>query len=124
MAPSRTNDMLSLMTDWPQSWAGVKEDIPTGQGIMEIMRPFIVHLQDKGLAPKTVRRHLDNCWAIGGGVIRALGYDADLRSKNPNELLNDAIDCEEAPLIHGASESEQRSCDATARKLLKFIRSG
>ena len=112
------------MNDWPQSWAGVKEDIPIGQGITEIMRPFIVHLQDKKLAPKTVRRHLDNCWAIGGEVIRELGYVSDLRSKEPNELLLGAIDCEEAPLIYGASESEQRSCDATARKLLKFIRSG
>ena len=124
MAPSQTKDILSLMTDWHRSWAGVKEDTPIGQGVMEIMRPFIEHLQDKGLAPKTIRRHLDNCWVIGGEVIRELGYDATLRSRDPKELLLNAIDCEEAPLIHGASESEQRSCDATARKLLKFIRSG
>ena len=86
-----------------------------------MMRPFIVHLCSLGLARKTVRNHLDNCWAIGGEIIRDVNMQSELRSLPPRKLILDAIACGEAPVLYRASEKVQRACDVTARKLLKFL---
>ena len=88
------NALFALMEPWPQSWKGSDADIPIGRGLVAEFKPFIAHLVSLGLTSKTVRRHLDSCWVIGG---------------------------EEAPLVHDASEEEQRAFDTTARKLLHFL---
>lgn len=85
------------------------------------LRPFITHLIEDGLSAKTVRRHLDNLWAIGGEVVRRFNFEPELRHESPRKLLLDAVDIGEAPLLPQATEAEQRSADATARKLLKFL---
>jgi hypothetical protein len=109
------------MEHWPHSWAGSDADIPVGNTLVAEMKPFIVHLCSLGLVRSTVRNHLDNCWAIGGEIIRAVVMQSVRRSRSPHKLLLDAIVHGEAPLIYGASEDEQRGFDATARKLLKFL---
>jgi hypothetical protein len=35
-------------------------------------RPFIEHLAASSLSPKTIRRHMDNLWLLGGDIIRDL----------------------------------------------------
>jgi hypothetical protein len=112
---------LALMDNWPESWAGVRADIALGQRLVEKMRPFIIHLLDQGLSRKTVRRHLDNLWCIGGEIIRDVNYDDSLRRKQPGELLLRSIELGQAPLLNDFDETQQRSCDATARKLLRFL---
>jgi hypothetical protein len=109
------------MDQWPESWAGVADDKPFGAGLVAEFRPFVEQLQTLGLAPKTVRRHLDSLWVIGGEIIRRLNYEPALRKTNPRQLLLDSIFDGEAPLAYDATENEQRSLDATARKLLKFL---
>jgi hypothetical protein len=117
-------DFLALMDDWPESWAGMRADVSIGQGLVEEMRPFIIHLHTQGLTRKTVRRHLDNLWSIGGEIIRAVNDDDDgLRRKKPRVLLLNSVELGEAPLLYHFDESHQRSCDATARKLLRFLSS-
>jgi len=115
------SDFLALMNDWPESWEGVRADIALGQGLVEEMRPFIIHLHSQGLSRKTVRRHLDNLWSIGGEIIRAVNDDDSLRRKKPGKLLLNSIELGEAPLLYDFDETHQRSCDATARKLLRFL---
>ena len=119
--PQDPQPVLALMEHWPNSWAGSEADIPVGFGLVAEMKPFIAHLCSLGLARSTVRKHLDNCWAIGGEIIRAVVMQSDSRSLPPEELLLDAIAPGEAPLVYGASEDDQRGFDATARKLLKFL---
>ncbi len=109
------------MEEWPESWAGLKDDEAPGRRLLVELRPFLMYLIEAGLSAKTVRRHLDNLWAIGGEVVRRFNYEPDLRHQSARQLLFDAIDIGEAPLLRHATEAEQRSADATARKLLKFL---
>ena len=84
-------------------------------------QPFLVHLQTLGLSRRTVRRHVDSLWVIGGEIIRQLNYEPDLRSTKPRQLLLDTVAPGEAPLARNASEADQRTFDVTARRLLRFL---
>jgi hypothetical protein len=122
--PRRTaspRPLLALMEHWPVSWGGVAEDKPFGAGLVAELRPFVTHLQTLGLAPKTVHRHLDNLWVIGGEILRRLNDDPQLRNTSPRQLLLDTVADGEAPFVADASEADQRSFDATACRLLRFI---
>ena len=115
--------LLVLMERWPDGWAGVADDEPFGAGLVAEFQPFVTHLQTLGLAPRTVRRHLDNLWVIGGEIIRRLNYEPEVRKAKPRQLLLDTVADGEAPLVTGASEDEQMSFDATARRLRRFLTS-
>lgn len=39
---------------------------------MALFRPFLEHLAASKLSSKTVQRHVDNMWALGGEFIRDL----------------------------------------------------
>lgn len=119
--PVNLDALLALMVSWPKSWAGTADDIPIGETIVNEMKPFITHLASKRLTAATVRRHLDNCWVIGGEIIRHINYYPEMAKTEPCTLLLDSIRAGEAPLVHDASEEEQRAFDATARKLLRFF---
>ena len=67
-----TPDWTALMHHWPKSWAGIPDDLPIGKQFVELLGPFVAHLQHNNLAPKTIRRHVDNLWCIGGEIIRDL----------------------------------------------------
>lgn len=121
--PANIDVLLALMDDWPQSWAGDEDDEPIGRHLAAILHPFMTRLHSEKLAPRTLRRHLDNLWLIGGEVIRRLSYDPALRTKPPIELLLDAVAGGEAPLVDDLTEVEQAALDATARKLLRFLTS-
>ncbi len=117
----RTVDYLALMDPWPSSWAGTDEDAPIGGDLVAVLRPFMRHLQQKKLSPRTLRRHLDNLWLIGGETIRQLHDDSALRTKRASQLLLHAIAGGEAPLVHDLTGAEQTALDTTARKLLRFL---
>jgi hypothetical protein len=109
------------MDDWPDSWAGVAVDKPFGAGLVAELRTFVSHLQTLNLSGKTVRRHTDNLWVIGGEIIRRLNYEPVLRKTTPRDLLLETVADGEAPLVTHASKGDQRSYDATARRLLRFL---
>lgn len=119
--PADPDKLLALMERWPTSWRGSDDDIPIGEGLVAVMRPFIVHLCSLGLAQKTVRNHLDNCWAIGGEIIRDLELPPKSRRLDPRAILLEAIEGGEAPLAYHFDEDEQRQLDATAKKLFRFL---
>ncbi|MBZ5626664.1 MAG: hypothetical protein LAQ69_49485, partial [Acidobacteriia bacterium] len=61
---------------------------------------------------------------LGGEIIRDLNETPSLRRKDVAKVLLGVIDDEGGPLIHNcASEEQQRSFDATCRKLLRFLSS-
>ena len=119
--PAGRDKLIALMEPWPRSWRGSDADIPIGEGLVADMKPFIEHLCARGLAHKTVRNHLDNCWAIGGEIIRDVIEQPKRRKIDPRRLLLDAIVGGEAPLAYHFDEQEQRQLDATAKKLLRFL---
>src|SRR5216683_6847987 len=43
-------------------------------------RPFIEHLATSSLSPKTIRKHVDNLWMLGGEIIRNLKSGAPKRN--------------------------------------------
>ena len=105
---------------WPQSWMGLEEDLLPGQQLRTIFRPFLEHLATSNLSPKTIQRHVDNLWALGGEFIRDLHYDPPMRKKPVNQVLLKMIEYG-GPLLYHAGEAEQSSFDATCRKFRKFL---
>jgi hypothetical protein len=106
---------------WPRSWMGLEQDLPPGEQLLACLRPFIEHLASSTLSPKTIRRHVDNLWLLGGEIIRNLHYDPSLRKKAADQLLRSVIHEDGGLLVHNGSEEEQRSFDATCRKLHRFL---
>src|SRR5713101_2903618 len=84
-------------------------------------RPFIEHLATSSLSPKTIRKHVDNLWMLGGEIIRDLNHDPSLRKVTADRLLRGAVHADGGPLIHNGSEEEQLSLDSTCRKLHRFL---
>lgn len=121
--PVNLDAFFALMVAWPKSWAGTVKDIPIGEDIVNEIKPFIAHLVSAGLTRATVRRHLDNCWVIGGEIIRQINDFPKMAKTEPRKLLLDSVQDGEAPLVYNASFEDQRSFDATARKLLRFFNS-
>lgn len=120
-APRQPIDMFAGMEDWPRSWAGSDADLPLGTQLAALFRSFLLHLQEGKLAPRTLRRHRDNLWLLGGEIIRKLHFDPPLRRKSGRAILIEAIKGGEAPWVRDLTESEQNALDATARKLLRFL---
>jgi len=101
---------------------GWEKDLPPGEKLVTYFRPFLQHLASTSLSPKTIRKHVDNLWVLGGEIIRDLNEDPSLRKKNIEQILFDVIDDDGGPLIYGvSSEEQQRSFDSTCRKLQRFL---
>ncbi|HKF21223.1 MAG TPA: hypothetical protein VKE93_06615 [Candidatus Angelobacter sp.] len=109
------------LDDWPRSWMGLEKDLPPGQELVASFRPFLEHLVSSDLSPKTIQRHVDNLWLLGGEIIRDLNYDPSLRKQPADRLLRRVVGDDGGPLIHNGSEEEQSSFDSTCRKLHRFL---
>ncbi len=88
---------------------------------MACFRPFIEHLASSSLSPKTIRRHVDNLWLLGGEIIRDLNYDPSQRKVAAQKLLRNVVGVDGGPLIYNGSEDTQYSLDSTCRKLYRFL---
>jgi hypothetical protein len=106
---------------WPSSWMGLETDLPPGEQLLAELRPFIEQMASSNLSPKTIRRHVDNLWLLGGEIIRNLHEDPPRRKLSAERLLRKAVYEDGGPLIHTGSENEQRSFDSTCRKLHRFL---
>jgi hypothetical protein len=78
---------------------GEEKDIPPGEKLVACFRPFLEALAASDLSPKTVQKHVDNLWALGGEIIRDLHEDPSLRKKSVEQILDDRIDDEGGPLV-------------------------
>lgn len=103
---------------------GLEKDLPPGEKLVARFRPFLEALAASDLAPKTIQKHVDNLWTLGGEIIRDLHEDPPLRKKSIEQILDDRIDDEGGPLVYAmeSEESLQRSFDSTCRKLCLFLR--
>jgi hypothetical protein len=110
------------LESWPQRWRYEQSDIAPGERIVECFRPFLLGLLEQGLARKTLQRHRDHLWMLGGEIIRRLHEDPALKRKSIQTLVLDLIDNECGPLIWPRiTEQQQNSFDATCRKLYQFL---
>jgi hypothetical protein len=72
---------------------------------------------------KTLRKHRDNLWLLGGEIISGLHKSPRRRNWPMAQVVSAAVDDEGGPLIsNSASEDQQRSFDSTCRKLYRFLK--
>ena len=102
---------------------GMEKDLPPGEKLVACFRPFLEELVASELSPKTIQKHVDNLWALGGEIIRDLHEDPSLRRKNIEQILADRIDEEGGPLVYAieSAEGQQRSFDSTCKKFHRFL---
>ena len=105
---------------WPRSWMGLEKDLPPGEQLLALFRPFLEYLAASDLSPKTIQRHVDNMWALGGEFIRDLNCDRSLRKRPVEQHLFEIIE-DGGPLLYHGGEDQQRSFDSTCRKFRRFL---
>ena len=109
------------LEDWPRSWMGFPEDLSPGKKMVAYFRPFIEHLIGLNLSGKTIHKHVDNLWILGGEIIRDLNETPSLR-KVPTEALVFDVVKEGGPLLYRCdSEEQQRSFESTCCKFRRFL---
>ena len=92
---------------------GLPKDLPPGRELVECFRPFLHHLIDLRRSPKTLRKHANNLWVLGGEIIRDLNDTPSLRRASIDALVFDAV-ADGGLLPHGwDSEEELRSFEST-----------
>lgn len=126
-APRSRHDLERYCRDlngWPRSWMGQEKDLPPGEKLVACFRPFLEALAASDLSPKTIQKHVDNVWTLGGEIISHLNENPSLRRRTIQQILDDRIDDEGGPLVYAMESEEllQRSFDATCRKLHLFLR--
>ena len=111
--------------EWPNSWKIDKPDIATGEKVLHsVFRPFLEFLISKKLTMRTIKRHIDNIWLLGGEIIGRVNMDESLRGKDGLSLVKEFIDDSGGPYSrHLHSETEMDSFDSSCRKLYKFLKS-
>ena len=120
-APAADTGAYGDLDNWPRSWMGVEKDLPPGEALLACFRPFIAHLASSSLSRKTIQKHVDNLWLLGGEIIRDLNDDPRLRKVAADRLLRDVLHGDGGPLVHHDSEEAQQSFDSTCRKLHRFL---
>ena len=112
------------LDEWPDSWMIDQPDRAMGKAIVTVLTPFIEHLLNQGLTKRTVKRHVDNLWALGGEIITEINWDESLRKQSAKILMSNAIDEEGGPLLPNPLDpDDQKHFDSTCRKLYKFLSS-
>src|SRR5713226_3471947 len=80
------------LTSWPRSWMGLEKDLPPGEQLVACFRPFLEYLVASDLSPKTIQKHVDNMWALGGEFIRDLNDDPALRKLSVEQHLFEMVE--------------------------------
>ena len=122
--PVRSVDQLPGCTDleeWPQRWMGFPADLPPGRQIVACYRPFLDHLSERGLSDKTIRKHVNNLWVLGGEIIRLLNDTPSLRKKPVDALVFDAV--ADGGLLPYGCDSDEELCsfESTCRLFQRFL---
>ena len=112
------------LEDWPERWKFDDNDIAPGQAIVEFFKPFLQWLLETNLSTKTLHRHRDHLWLLGGELIRQRYDDPKLKKIPTHKAIGLLIEEEGGPLIWPRiTETEQNAFDATCRKLYKYLNS-
>ena len=74
-------------------------DLPPGQQMVECFKPFLRHLLSSNLSAKTLRKHRDNLWLLGGELISDLHETPRLRRQPMDQVVRAALNDRDGPLI-------------------------
>ena len=110
------------LENWARSWCSEQSDLVQGQRIVKFLKPFLLYLLNQRLSAKTLRKHRDHLWMLGGEVIRRRQENSTLRRVAVERATFTLLEEDGGPLIWPRiSESEQDAFDATCRKLYRFV---
>jgi hypothetical protein len=110
------------LQNWPASWGFEDKDIPPGQALVDVFAPFLQHLVAHGYARKTLNRHRDHIWMLGGHLIEVRYENPAVAEMDARTLVLDQIDQSGGPLIsRHLDEDAQCAFDATCKKLYRFL---
>jgi hypothetical protein len=110
------------LQNWPTSWRFEDEDIPPGHALPEVFTPFLHHLLTQGYARKTLNRHRDHLWMLGGHLIEVRHENPTVAMMDARALVLNQIDQDGGPLIsRHLDEDAQSAFDATCKKLYRFL---
>src|SRR5258708_12457597 len=101
--PVEVRDVSAYCRDldrWPRSWMGLETDLPPGEELLACFRPFLDYLAASSLSPKTIRRHVDNLWMLGGEIIRHLHHDPSLTKLPAHPLPPPPLFPDARPPLH------------------------
>ena len=79
-----------------------ERDLSPGQQMVECFKPFLRHLLSLRLSHKTLRKHRDNLWLLGGELISDLHEASRLRKQPIDQIVLAVLDDEDGPLISRA----------------------
>ncbi len=109
--------------EWPDRWKMVEEDVEYGEKLLPPMQKFIEFLITKQFTQKTLKKHIDNLWLLGGELISRLDNDEELRKISPIDLIRKNIGSDGGPYSrHLDSEAQFDSFDSTCRRFHKFLK--
>lgn len=120
--PKSFNQLCPDFEKWPRRWMFVSKDIPFGEKTIDILRPFVEDLIVRKYTEKSIRKHIDNLWLLGGELVREINMNPELRNSDALAVLQENIGLDGGPSCrHLETEAELRSFDTTCRKLYKFL---
>ena len=79
------------LNSWPRSWMGLEKDLPPGEQLVRLFRPFLEHLAASNLSPKTIQKHVDNLWALGGELRSPQRPASEKAARRPGAFQDDRI---------------------------------
>src|ERR1019366_2295664 len=107
------------LNGWPRSWMGLEKDLPPGEQLLALFRPFLEYLAASDLSPKTIQKHVDNMWGTGWRV-HPRPQRRPLRKRPVEQPLLKRVEYG-APLLYHGGEDQQRSFDSPCRKFRRFL---
>ena len=58
------------LAGWPKRWRFDDGDLDFGSRLLDVLTPFMRHLLTTNLSRKTLVRHRDHLWMLGGELVR------------------------------------------------------
>jgi len=122
---NKITDYCKDIGNWPNSWEREEKDLEIGERILnQVFVPFFEFLIEQQFAKKTIQKHMNNIWLLGGELIDRVVMDEELRDTNALDLVLEFIDGEGGPeSTHNETEEEIRSFDSSCKKLYKYLKS-
>lgn len=110
------------LNTWPQRWCYQDSDIAVGERLVQCFTPFLGHLLGQHLSLKTLQRHRDHLWMLGGEIIRRLHNEPTVQRRSAKAIVLQFMDPDCGPLIWPRiTQQQQDAFDATCRKLYKYL---
>lgn len=107
---------------WPQSWAGDDNDVIIGLILVEELKSYLLMLIMKGRSKKTVKKHADYLWVLGGEIIGDLNESEVNPKLSGREILLNYVNSDGGPYWrHSQSEQDNEQFDSVCRGLYKQL---